>query len=135
MADQYSIAAGWNATGSLVLITNIVVSTKYFSPVQGLGMYDEGEARFKLGGLIDDVGYAQFEWFSTMLPTIHYAYLYTTLLSGARSGKVTARTRLNDGSWVNRNAYLTLKKRPGESRVLETYTDLVWSFTRAHSTS
>lgn len=132
MADAYGITSGWNDEAGIETITEIAVAGKPFLSIQGIGQYDAGEEQVKLSGLVDDVGFAAFEWLSTVMALAQWSLIIGTVLNGRRSGRVTVRTRLNDGTWVTRNAILTMQKKPGESRVNEYYTDVIWRFTRVH---
>ena len=126
---SYQLAAGHNNAAGLVVLQNILVSGKILgSRLSSIGSFVTGREIEYLDGTIQDDGFDAWEWTFNGLTIAEYAYFKTTFLAGARSGKVTAQTRLNEGAFVVRNATLTLPRSP--RLVGEKYGDVVLSFTR-----
>lgn len=133
MAQEYAIAPGFDNAAGLVVVTSIVEAGKPFAPVQGVGTLDNGEERFYIDGTTDDVGEATFSWLSTRMLWAHYEYLITDILvqdlvTGKRSGPVTARTRLTGSTYYNVNAILTLPKTSTLTRSFRYYLDVLWTY-------
>lgn len=124
MADEYSIAPGYNNTAGYVVIQNTIVSAKTLAHVQGVGTYDPGEERVFIDGTRDDVGEGLFTWLLTRLTWEHYEWFLATPNAGRRSNRVTARTRLNGAAYVNTNAILTLPKTAQLTRSHGYYLDV-----------
>lgn len=138
------IAAGYNNYSGLTNIELISVGGNtpqdYLLPVQDLGLWADGVERFGGDGIAKDDGYATTSWECAALSFSQWYYLYTTVLGGNRSGKVTIRTRrwhvpLNSTmsySYVIANAILTLPPPPDTSRgvYVAGYEPFVYSFTR-----
>lgn len=131
MADEYSLAIGWNNVAGYVVVKDTIVSGKLFSHVQGLGQYDPGERRVYVDGSIDFVGEALFKWLITKMTLAQYTYLVGTILAGRQVNKVTARTRFNDLTYYNTNAWLEVPKSIDLTRVYGYYLDVPLTFTRA----
>lgn len=128
MVQEYSLAPGFDNTAGFVVLESTAVSGIYFISIQGVGSYDPGEEVPKLSGIIDDVGEAAFEWLFTRLTFAQYDWLIATPNAGARSNRVTARTRFGNTTYHNVNAIMTVPKVKGTGRTFGSYTDVVVPF-------
>lgn len=131
MADEYKLAIGWNNTAGYVVIKDVIVSTKQFAHVQGMGKYSPGEKRNYIDGAIDFVGEKMFTWLITRLHIVQYTYLVGTINAGRQANKVTARTRFNDATYYNTNAWMEVPETINLSRSFNYYLDVELRFTGA----
>jgi hypothetical protein len=131
MTQEYAVVSGHNNPGDLETIEDIRVSGRpLLSSIEALGEFDDGLERAYLDGSIEDNGLASWGWKSASMLPSEYGYIRTNILAGKRSGPVTVRTRLNDGTYSNFNATLTLPKR-GDLQLQPGgwYKDVPWTFT------
>lgn len=131
MADEYSLAIGWNNAAGYVVVKDVIVSTKQFAHVQGMGKYSQGEKRNYIDGSIDFVGEKMFKWLITRLHVVQYTYLLGTINAGRQANKVTARTRFNDTTYYNTNAWMEIPETINLTRSFNYYLDVELTFTGA----
>lgn len=126
------IATGHNNTAGLTNIEAILVDGNYFVAADDLGNWSFGTPVLYGDQTNGTQGIASTSWISGNITFAQYNYIYTTLLGGSISGRVTVRTRVNTpGTYANYNAILTIKS-PAEIRANKTavgYINFVWEFT------
>ncbi len=131
--QEYAIAAGWNNTALLKTIESITPpSDRPFYPVNGYSSFNPGAIRIRGDGSIYLAGYPSCGWRFSAMTRKQYQYLMSTYTVGGNSysGKVTIRTRKDDGTFANYNAVLLLPILPEVQRVLKLYRDVEIRFSR-----
>ena len=125
------IATGHNNTAGLMNLEAIVVDGEYFVAVDDLGKWREGAPVLYGDGIGGVAGLPSTTWVSGHITLAHYHYLYTTLLGGSLSGRVTIRTRRYDpASYANYNAVLTIRPASDLNKTLGAYPNFIWTFTK-----
>lgn len=127
MVDRYQLAEGYDNTAGYEIIEGVEVVDEDIHHVSSLGTFATAREIVTLDKVVHDDGDDEWEWLIEAMTPEQYKYLKDTFLNGERSGPVTVRTKTNDNVWVDRNAVLTLPRRP--SRTLLKYSDVVLSFT------
>lgn len=100
------------------------VPDPYLLAVDDLAAWLDGVDRVDGEGITQTDGFSSTQWQAGAMSFSQWFYLYTSILGGARSGKVTMRTRryavpMNDTMgyfYVIANAILTLLPVPAEDR-------------------
>lgn len=127
MADIYQLAEGYDNTAGYVAIEGVEVVGEDIHHVSSVGTFAAAREILTLDKVVHDDGDDEWEWLIAAMTPEQYKYIKDTFLDGERSGPVTVRTKTNDGVWVDRNAVLTLPRRP--TRTLLKYSDVVLAFT------
>jgi hypothetical protein len=114
--QQYSLAAGYDAAGSLVNVeTGFPTYQGHPLIVQGRGTWDEGVERDRADKLSTLTGFQTFKWLIPVMGVSQYEYAQLTYTTGGNSlrGKVTVKTRslADDDTYANYNAVMHLPKR------------------------
>jgi hypothetical protein len=104
----YALAEGYNNVAGFILIDGIVNDGPPESHATSLGTFRATNAFVNFDGVTEDDGYDTWEWTFTALTTEDIQEIEDAVLNGARSGPVTVQTRNRRGTFVNRNAVLTL---------------------------
>lgn len=112
MADIYQLAEGYNNAAGYVEIEGVEVAGEDIHHVSSVGTFGTARETTVIDGTVFDDGFDTWEWVIAGVSIDQYAYFSTTFLDGQRSGPVTVRTKMNDGTWVDRNATMTLPRRP-----------------------
>lgn len=125
------IASGANNVAGLVNIEAIAVSGEYFVGVNDLGAWRVGSPVLYGDGVSGTQGFISTRWVSGHITLEQYNYLYTTILSNSISAWVTIKTRaLNPATYANYSAILTIGTPDTLNKVLGSYLNFVWTFTR-----
>jgi hypothetical protein len=138
--NDNQIAKGYNNYSGLTNLELLSVDKgeTYFPRVNDFGLWRDGQP-FVLGdGIERDNGFASTQWETTGITYQHWWYLYTSILGGNRSGKVTIKTRkytplMDDtmtAKYVIANAILTLPPPPDSERAFLGYSQWVYNFSR-----
>lgn len=130
---EYKIVSGWNNASTLRSIESIIPSNdKPFPPPNAYSGFDAGQAIIRGDGQIYLAGFGAFSWAFKGLTRAQYQYLMATYSTGGNSysGKVTVRSRIQDGTFANYNAILLLPKLPELQRTRTVYQDVEIRFTR-----
>ena len=115
MTDQtsYAVGAGYNVPLiSLYTLTKVTVSPDtrpFFAPL-GRGFYDPGSPKYRTNAMVFDSGFSAITWQFDILTFAQYWWLYNTILSGARSGPVTAYTRVGNNPFTRMNTVMILPR-------------------------
>jgi len=124
------IAVGHNNVAGLVNIESIAVEGRYFTVVDDVGKWNHGVDVLYGDGLAGTQGIASTTWVCGHITLAQYDYIYTTLLGGSISGRVTIRTcRHKANTYANYNAVLTIASPNKLNKRNGVFTDFVWSFT------
>lgn len=106
--NTYALAPGANNPGGLISLRAMISGQPLRSHASGLGTFRAATEFVGLDGIAQDMGDDRWEWPFGALLFSEIEVIETTILSGARSGYVTAETRDRYGAWVVRSAVLTL---------------------------
>lgn len=125
---SYKIAAGLNNAAGLVNVELMIAGSKYFAPP---ALDDDDILLQPLSSGEDfERGYTQLIWNSKVWRA-QYAYLYTTVLGGRRSGPVTFQTKrgFDDTAYTIYDGYLRLPSIKQSQRNYNLFT-IQWTFSR-----
>jgi hypothetical protein len=104
----YALAPGFDNVAGLIELSVIFDGEPLESYATSLGTFRASREFIGLDGIAQDDGDDTWTWTFAALTPESIEYLETEILDGARSGPVTATTRNRYGTFVNRNAILTL---------------------------
>jgi hypothetical protein len=98
--DISAIASGFDAVGSLALISSLSVGGVFFLPPLTVGAYSRGERRFKANG-VPYVSGAKTKTLQSFMTLAQYTYIRDTF-----TGEVTMHTWLENTTAYDYNAVL-----------------------------
>jgi hypothetical protein len=125
------LASGYDNISDLTNIETILVSGKYFNPIDDLGKWDDGLGNIRGDGITTFNGYPSFIWQVGTLTFEQWYYLYTNILGGASSGEVTVKTEMFQiDQYVICNAILDIGQPPTLSRGVRDYNPFTYRFSR-----
>lgn len=108
--QNYQIAAGWNAAGSLANIETAFPKYQNKPLIVRARRFNEGIKRIRGDKQRSTSGFQSFVWFCKVLSVAQWNYFQDNYSSGGSSysGKVTVRTRKSDDTYANFNAVMHL---------------------------
>lgn len=118
LVPDFQIAAGHDAVGDLEPIEDIIPSGDWrgFVVPDAFATFSPGTIRVRGDGTIYITGYPSTTWLFPALSRKQYNYLRTTFCAGGLSGAVTIRTMIEDGTFDNFNAIITIPDLPSINR-------------------
>lgn len=123
------IAAGYDNVSGLVNIESLSVGSVYFCPVDDFGKWTDGAFVRDGEGVLQPQGYAATRWDAGFITLEQWYYLYTNILRGKRSGKVTIRTRRYEPDYtVICNAVMDIGNPPALTKGVNSYLPFVYLF-------
>jgi hypothetical protein len=129
--ENNEIAAGYDNTSGLVNIETIKVDSVYLCPVDDFGKWSDGAFVRDGETVLQPQGYASTRWDAGFITLAQWYYLYTNILRGKRSGKVTIRTRRYEADYtVICNAVLDIGDPPALTKGVNSYLPFSYRFTR-----
>lgn len=112
MADLYAIGVGYNVPLlSLVRVPSIAVpGVQRLGDPKATPLWDDGEVKVRLGGMLDPRGYEAVTWEFGFMLFEQYSYLRATYCNGGLSGEVTIYTNVEGSATYERlNAIMSIK--------------------------
>ena len=136
--NDNQIAKGHDNYSGLGNIELILVDRDYFPRVHDFPFYREGVDRVTGDGITRGDGNDTTQWLSNGITDAQWWYLYTSILGGARSGKVTFKTRRWAATvnttmpelYIIANAILDIGAPPDLNRAPLGYDQFVYNFSK-----
>lgn len=129
--ENNCLAAGYDNPSGLVNIETLSVGGVYFCPVDDFGKWTDGSFVRDGEGVLQPQGYASTRWDAGFITLEQWYYLYTNILRGKRSGKVTIRTRRYESDYtVICNAVLDIGDPPALTKGVSAYFPFTYRFSR-----
>ena len=136
--NDNQIAKGHDNYSGLGNIELILVDRDYFPRVHDFPFYREGVDRVTGDGITRGAGNDTTQWLSNGITDAQWWYLYTSILGGARSGKVTFKTRRWAATvnttmpelYIIANAILDIGAPPDLNRAPLGYDQFVYNFSK-----
>ncbi len=130
--QKNAIAAGHDNIAGLTNIETITVNSHYFQPVDDLDNWSDGAGTLRgSDGVTVPQGFASTAWNAGLITRDQWYYLYSNILGGNRSGKVTIKTqRYNPGFYVYCNANLDIGDPPTLQSRINEYAPFIYRYSR-----